>query len=619
MNLKKFNNAFKKELKAKIYSGGGDPTPLSVMNTLIFEDQRKGAPKILLEDESPEGTEAIVKEKTIEEINEDNIASQIEIINKSWNYGTKKGTKGWLGTTPSKPWTKETFITHLNKKGVKTDNREIQNYIAEKFSISERDFENKMKEAMYKKRQKDEENLKYIAENSGAVKENINKLFKRTQEIEQAKQEAKRTLKSTPKTKQEPIKKIIKNLNKEKDNLKKKSSQLMEQEEELEKMQAEVTNTSILPNLNELLKAEGKSPFSEEAFNRFNRRIKGEQGNNTNMYPFYEELEERRKERKEDELMDYDDIPKRTTSLESSMRASKPISGMRASSKPISGMRASSKPISGMRATSPILKYNMRASSPISPSKKSVSFYTNSGPSEDDVNGQVGAVSGSSFLSEEGDGGGRKVVNTASNKPISVSDDGGGGRKVVNTASNRIQPDGKEKRTRTQTNFFKFPEAKEEDKVPQRSRLSQRPKINTKNRTSNRRGLESADPFAYEDEDEDDTKHWEDFDEESEEPEEKSSERKEPKFIEPEVEEAFQFSHTINSENKTIIRNIIKNLNGILSAPILSLSTGSKSDIKHVNNVIIYDEIREGEERLKKISEDSIYVPKYIPQLPSEQ
>ena len=40
---------------------------------------------------------------------------------------------------------------------------------------------------------------------------------------------------------------------------------------------------------------------------------------------------------------------------------------------------------------------------------------------------------------------------------------------------------------------------------------------------------------------------------------------------------------------------------------------------KHVNNVIIYDEIREGEERLKKMSEDSIYIPKYIPQLPSEQ
>lgn len=579
MNLKKFNNAFKKELKAKIYSGGGDPTPLSVMNTLIFEDQRKGAPKILLEDESPEGTEAIVKEKTIEEINEDNIASQIEIINKSWNYGTKQGAEGWLGTTPSKPWTKETFITHLNKKGVKTDNREIQNYIAEKFSISERDFENKMKEAMYKKRQKDEENLKYIAENSGAVKENINKLFKRTQEIEQAKQEAKRTLKSTPKTKQEPIKKIIKNLNKEKDNLKKKSSQLMEQEEELEKMQAEVTNTSILPNLNELLKAEGKSPFSEEAFNR---RIKGNNTNtdsrdSTNMNSFYDELEEGEQP---------EGLTKPMPSKHKHMKQA----------------------ITSFKSGNP-RKLTMKASSSSKP------------------------------ISVSDDGGGRKVVNTASNEPIPVSDDGGGGRKVVNTdsnepisisddrevvntASNRIQPDGKEKRTRTQTNFFKFPEAKEaEDSKtsPQRSRLPQRPKINTKNRTSNRKGLESADPFAYEDEDEDDTMNWEDFDEESEEPEEKSSERKEPKFIEPEVEEAFQFSHTINSENKTIIRNIIKNLNGILSAPILTLSTGSKSDIKHVNNVIIYDEIREGEERLKKMSEDSIYVPKYIPQLPSEQ
>lgn len=600
INLKKFNNAFKKELKAKIYSGGGDPTPLSVMNTLIFEDQTQGAPKILLEDEFQEGPEAIVKEKTIEETKEDNIASQIEIINKSWNYGIKKGAKGWLGTTPSKPWTKETFIAHLNKKGVKTDIREIQNYIAEKFSISERDFENKMKEAMYKKRQKDEENLKYIAENSGAVKENINKLFKRTQEIEQAKQEAKRTLKSTPKTKQEPIKKIIKNLNKEKDNLKKKSSQLMEQEEELEKMQAEVTNTSILPNLNELLKAEGKSPFSEEAFNRFNRRIKGEQGNNTNMDSSYEELEERRKERKEDELalMDYDNIPE--------------------------SAKTTRRPISDMRARSPILKSNTVNNS----INKKVSFKIDS---ENDVKGQGGVVSGSSIVShEDGRGGGEKVIKTSSNEPISVSDD----REVVNTASNKsisLPDDGggggkvstlsipssevtTRPRQRKQTEKF---DPSPTSKVTQasRSKLTQRSKKITKNRTSNRKASEPAYPFA----DEDDAMNWEDFDEESEEPEEKSSERKEPKFIEPEVEEAFEFSHTINSENKTIIRNIIKNLNGILSAPILSLSTGSKSDIKHVNNVIIYDEIREGEERLKKMSEDSIYVPKYIPQLPSEQ
>ena len=53
----------KKELKAKIYSGGGDPDPLSVMNTLIFEDRWPGAPKIHFEGES-ERTEVIVEEKT---------------------------------------------------------------------------------------------------------------------------------------------------------------------------------------------------------------------------------------------------------------------------------------------------------------------------------------------------------------------------------------------------------------------------------------------------------------------------------------------------------------------------------------------------------------------------
>lgn len=595
MNLKKFNNAFKKELKAKIYSGGGDPTPLSVMNTLIFEDQRKGAPKILLEDESPEETEAIIEDKSIEQIREENIVERKKKIDDLWNNGKKPKKEpsyyqtgkeylnpfNYFGTGKKepekkpKPWTKETFITHLKKKGQKTDDKEIQNYIAEKFSISDRDFENKMKEAMYKKRQKDEENLKYIANNSERVKENINKLFKRTQEIEQAKQEAKRTLKSTPKTKQEPIKEVIKKLDEEKDKLKKNSSSFMEQEEELEKMQAEVTNTSILPNLNELLKAEGKSPFSEEAFNR---RIKGNNTNtdsrdSTNMNSFYDELEEGEQP---------EGLTKPMPSKHKHMKQA----------------------ITSFKSGNP-RKLTMKASSSSKP------------------------------ISVSDDGGGRKVVNTASNEPIPVSDDGGGGRKVgnkssnepisisddrevVNTASNRIQPDGKEKRTRTQTNFFKFPEAKEaEDSKtsPQRSRLPQRPKINTKNRTSNRKALESADPLA----DEDDAMNWEDFNEESEEPEEKSSERKEPKFIEPEVEEAFEFSHTINSENKTIIRNIIKNLNGILSAPILTLSTGSKSDIKHVNNVIIYDEIREGEERLKKMSEDSIYVPKYIPQLPSEQ
>ena len=72
MNLKKFNNAFKKELKAKIYSGGGGPTPLSLMNTLIF--QSRSQPKIHLEGESPERTEVIVEEETIEQKKEHNIA-----------------------------------------------------------------------------------------------------------------------------------------------------------------------------------------------------------------------------------------------------------------------------------------------------------------------------------------------------------------------------------------------------------------------------------------------------------------------------------------------------------------------------------------------------------------
>jgi len=557
LNLKKFNNAFKKELKAKIYSGGGGPTPLSLMNTLIFEDRTSGAPKIHLEGEIPKKTEAIVEEKTIEQIKEPNIASQIEKIDGLWNNGKKPKKEpsyyqtgkeylnpfNYFGTGKKEPekkpkqWKKETFIQHLKKNGVNTNNSEIKNYIAEKFSISDRDFLEKINQAKERKKEEDQERREYIAENSKEVNEKIDELFKKTQEIEEEKQKAKITLKSTPDIRKKHIKQIIESLEQDKDTLKNNSSELIKEKEKLQKMQAEVANPSFLPNLNELFQAEGKTPFTEESFNRFNRIIKGEQGNNTNMDSFYEELKQSKKERKEEE------IPESSPDSEPSMSAS----------------------------------------------KKSVSFNTKNAASEEYVKGQGGAVSGPSFLSDEGDDGGG-----------AVSDDG---KKVA--ASSSVQRSSSRKITPTK---ILDPSPKPSQSSKARVSPGSKPRL---------KGKKKKTPNE-EDDDDDDDNDWEDVDEEQEQ-EEKSSERKEPKFIEPEVEEAFEFSDTINSENKTIIRNIIKNLNGILSNPILSLSTGSKSDIKHVNNVIIYDEIREGEERLKKMSEDSIYIPKYIPQLPSEQ
>jgi hypothetical protein len=269
-------------------------------------------------------------------------------------------------------------------------------------------------------------------------------------------------------------------------------------------------------------------------------------------------------------------------------------------------MRASS-PIleSSMRASSPILESSMRASSPIlessmrasSPSKKRVSFNTDIAASENDVKGQGGAVSGPSFLSDEGDDGGGAVS--------------GYGKKVA--ASSSVQRSSS-RRSIPREILDPSPKPSQSSKARVSPGSKAKPKVKYPKKSQNTKKEFPDD----DDDDDDDDNDWEDFDEEQEQ-QEKSSERKEPKFIEPEVEESFEFSHSINPENKTIIRNIIKNLNGILSNPILSLSTGSKSDIKHVNNVIIYDEIREGEERLKKMSEDSIYIPKYIPQLPSEQ
>ena len=252
---------------------------------------------------------------------------------------------------------------------------------------------------------------------------------------------------------------------------------------------------------------------------------------------------------------------------------------MHASSEP--SMHASSEP--SMRASSTGLK-SSAISSTIG---KRVSFYPKNVASKKYVRGEGGADSGRYFLPDDGEGG--KKVDPSSSET-------------------RTSPRERKKRTFLDPSSTK-PSQSSKAKVPPGSKPSLKGESSKKSQNTKKEF-----PVSHDDDDND----WEDVDEEQEQ-EEKLSERKEPKFIEPEVEEAFEFSDTINSENKTIIRNIIKNLNGILSNPILSLSTGSKSDIKHVNNVIIYDEIREGEERLKKMSEDSIYIPKYIPQLPSEQ
>jgi hypothetical protein len=502
------------------------------MNTLIF--QSRSQPKIHLEGETLKKTEVIVEDKSIEQIKEKNIASRIKKIDVLWNNGINEEKE------EPKQWKKETFITHLNKKGVRTDNREIKNYIAEKFSISDRDFLDKINQAKERKKEEDLERIKYIDENSDEVNEGIKNLFKKTQEIEEEKQKAKRILKSTPETGRNIYEQRIKNLEKQKDKLKKDSSELIKKKEKLQKMQAEVANPSFLPNLNELLQASGKHPFSKEAFNR------KMEGYSANMDPFFEELEQSKKERKEEE------IAKSSPSSEPSMHASSK-----------SSMRASSTGLKSSAISSTIGKIGNVAS------KKY-------------VRGQGGADSGRYFLSKTGDGDGEEEK-----------------KRVQRSSTRKITPIKKFDPSSTK------PSQSSKAKVPPGFKGE-----SSKNSHITKKEF----PVSHDDDDND----WEDVDEEQEQ-EENSSERKEPKFIEPEVEEAFEFSSTINSENKTIIRNIIKNLNGILSAPILSLSTGSKSDIKHVNNVIIYDEIREGEERLKKMSEDSIYIPKYIPQLPSEQ
>ena len=485
MNLKKFNNAFKKELKAKIYSGGGGPTPLSLMNTLIF--QSRSQPKIHLEGESPERTEVIVEEETIEQKKEHNIASQIKKIDVLWNNGINEEKE------EPKQWKKETFITHLNKKGVRTDNREIQNYIAEKFSIPQRDFLEKMKTAKKHneedKRRDEVDEVEEEEEEEESEDDEIENLFKKTQEIEEEKQKAKIKLKSTPEIGKKPIKGRIKSL---------KGKEEEEEEEE-----------------------------------------------------------------------------------ESSL-----------SSEP--SMHASSEP--SMRTRSPILKSNspsLKSSAISSTIGKSVSFKPKNVASKKYVRGEGGADSGRYFLSKTGVGNGGAV----SGEKVAASSS------ELRSSSRMIIP--REIFSPSSTK----PSQSSKAKVPPGSKPSLKGEYSKKAQNTKKKF-----PVSHDDDDND----WEDVDEEQEQ-EEKSSERKEPKFIEPEVEESFKFSDTINSENKPIIRNIIKNLNGILSNPILSLSTGSKSDIKHVNNVIIYDEIREGEERLKKMSEDSIYIPKYIPQLPSEQ